>query len=699
MPEAPVLASHARGGRIVPTRLVLRAEGGEASAAWSSHELAGFSLELEAVSRGASGELRVAVQNAGSAPRRLDALSIGFEWFAPGSEPTRVRSLETAALAGHAEGGASALIGALATRGALARATAEATPHGAGLEIELGVGAVLEPGEPRVLGAVALATGDDPNALLEDFGARWGRAGEARVWRPAPLVWAPDGAPGGAALERWLEALAARRARPPAEALLLSAECAGGVGDWSELAEHLGAAADAIRAAGLVPGLRVAPLLAAPDSEVCRRNPDWFSEAGRSDGRLRLDPTRDGALAHLERGLRSLHERGFFFFQLEGLDADLGAAVVSDASRGPAERLHELLRAVRRGASDEAFLLAADGPPGPAIGAVDAAFVGDAAGAVGNVWMHRRLWLCASAAPEAAETGAMLVARGALGDPAAPDSETLARWSDAARRAQRADEGLPGAARAAEPLGPAPLRLAAPQQPSTPPPLAVFCDFDGTFSVQDVGATLARHHGGERRAEQWARYERGEITPWEYNREILDGLPVDTEALEEFLRSVDLDPGARHLLDWCDARRVPFRILSDGFDWNLNRLQALHGVRFAYTANHLRVEHGRWRIAPGAPDARCGCGTGTCKAGVLRAYRARHPGAHLVHIGNGRVSDSCGAIEADTAFAKDSLAESLARRGEPFLAFETLSDALPHLEGILSASGPEARRDRPAPAF
>ncbi len=70
--------------------------------------------------------------------------------------------------------------------------------------------------------------------------------------------------------------------------------------------------------------------------------------------------------------------------------------------------------------------------------------------------------------------------------------------------------------------------------------LAVFCDFDGTFSVQDVGATLAARHAGDRRPAQWARYERGEITAWEYNMEILDGFALPEGVLEEFLQSVEL---------------------------------------------------------------------------------------------------------------------------------------------------------------
>jgi 2,3-diketo-5-methylthio-1-phosphopentane phosphatase len=219
------------------------------------------------------------------------------------------------------------------------------------------------------------------------------------------------------------------------------------------------------------------------------------------------------------------------------------------------------------------------------------------------------------------------------------------------------------------------------------PVLAVFCDFDGTFARQDVGSTLAARYAADRRPAQWARFERGEITAWEYNLEILEGLPVGEEVLEAFLTTVELDPGARDLLAWCEAQSVPFRILSDGFDRNLDRLQTLNGVRFAYTANHLRVEHGKWRIRAGAPDPSCGCGTGVCKRNALRTLRAASPGAHLVHIGNGRVSDTCGALEADTAFAKDSLAQELEKRGVSFVRFATLHDVMPHLAAILARCG------------
>ena len=218
------------------------------------------------------------------------------------------------------------------------------------------------------------------------------------------------------------------------------------------------------------------------------------------------------------------------------------------------------------------------------------------------------------------------------------------------------------------------------------PPLAVFCDFDGTFSIQDVGSTLARMHGGEVRPQVWARYERGEITAWEYNMEVLDGLRISEDDLLAFLHTVELDPGARDLMAWCEERGVPFRILSDGFDYNLDRLQDIQGVDFEYDANRLRYEGGAWRIAPGSPDPSCDCGTGTCKSGLIQRYRDGQPGARVVHIGNGRVSDLCGALAADVVFAKDSLAEILEARGIAFEHFETLRDVIPKLAALHSAS-------------
>jgi len=219
------------------------------------------------------------------------------------------------------------------------------------------------------------------------------------------------------------------------------------------------------------------------------------------------------------------------------------------------------------------------------------------------------------------------------------------------------------------------------------PPLAVFCDFDGTFAVQDVGSTLAKRYAAERRPAQLERLARGELIPWEYNLEILDRLPVSQAATDAFLRTVELDPGARALIELCESRGLPFRILSDGFDRNLEELQRIHGVRFEYDANRLWFEDDRWRIAAVHLNPACGCGTGNCKRSRIGIYRAAHPGTRTVHIGNGRVSDRCGALAADLAFAKGTLAEALAEEGAPFERFDTLHDVVRVLRRELESLG------------
>jgi len=227
-------------------------------------------------------------------------------------------------------------------------------------------------------------------------------------------------------------------------------------------------------------------------------------------------------------------------------------------------------------------------------------------------------------------------------------------------------------------------------------PLAVFSDFDGTFSIRDVGSTIALQHLSEERTSLWGRYVQGEIDAWRYAELLFDGFAFGRERLEAFLRTIDLDPGARKLVDWCAARDVPLRILSDGFDYNIDRLQDIHDLRFAFTANHLRFEGERWRISPAGRNPACDCGTGACKRAVIEAYRASRPGHCIVHIGNGRVSDRCGAEAADLAFAKDTLADDLDDRGVVYTRFETLLDVVAALEAEWGERGKSGERGRGA---
>jgi len=402
-------------------------------------------------------------------------------------------------------------------------------------------------------------------------------------------------------------------------------------------------------------------------------------------------PGLEPALPSLRNALRSIVQRAWMHRRLWLNDPDCLMARTSDTQLAPGEVRHL------------AAAIAVTG--GMAVFSDDLPHVSE----VGRAWVRETLELARevdAAAPQGVaravgrleEGGARALVADLAGDallalrnPAAEavreEPELGAVRLDPAPAAARAVLGSPAASlqegHLRAELGPregALWRLEGARHP------VVFCDFDGTFSVQDVGSTLARRELPERRAALWQRLVDGELTPWSYNMELLDGFELPESKLDAFLRTIDLDPAARELLAWCAGRRIPFRILSDGFDWNLDRLQEIHGVRFDYDANHLEYAEGRWSIAPGAPEPRCGCGTGTCKRGRIEAWRAEHPGAFCVHVGNGRVSDLCGALAADHVFAKDTLAPALDARGVAYEPFDTLHDVVRGLERRLGRS-------------
>lgn len=212
--------------------------------------------------------------------------------------------------------------------------------------------------------------------------------------------------------------------------------------------------------------------------------------------------------------------------------------------------------------------------------------------------------------------------------------------------------------------------------------MAIFCDFDGTFSVEDVGSTLARTYLPERRSSLWEKFSRGELDPWHYTVELLEGFDFSENETEAFLETISLDPGAFDLVRWCGLQKIPFRILSDGFDKNLDRIQRQKNISFEYDANHLEYEKDRWHISAGHPNAACGCGTGVCKKGRIQEFVKKNPGVHTVHIGNGRVSDLCASLFVDYVFAKETLAEELERQDRRFFEFNDLREVISILETL-----------------
>ena len=299
-------------------------------------------------------------------------------------------------------------------------------------------GAELAPGERRGLHSLLLSEGDDPCALLDDLAAAAGRAEGARVHAPYQVGWCSWYHYFHEVTESAFADNLARAADWPFDVFQLDDGFQAAIGDWLTTNEKfpggVAGAAAAVERAGRVPGLWLAPFLAAPDSELARTHPSWMARDLDRDDPLfgmwhevwggfmwQLDTTLPEVQDHLERVARELVSAGYRYLKLDFTFSPAVPGRFADRSRTPAERVRLGYEAVRRGAGDDVFILGCGCPLGAVVGVVDAMRIGpdvapswevgpddaafpgyeQAAPSTRNAWtstlgrsfQHRRLWL------------------------------------------------------------------------------------------------------------------------------------------------------------------------------------------------------------------------------------------------------------------------------------------------------------------
>lgn len=211
--------------------------------------------------------------------------------------------------------------------------------------------------------------------------------------------------------------------------------------------------------------------------------------------------------------------------------------------------------------------------------------------------------------------------------------------------------------------------------------MQVFCDFDGTISIEDAtDMVLSRFAGSE-----WEDIERlwkqGLIGSGECMRRQIALVEASRPDLEALLDTVRVDPGFADFLSYCRSNRLPVTIVSDGVDHFIRHILARHGIRdLPVVANVLTHRFAQNRVSysllPSPTAAGCMSGSGVCKCRVVASDELR------IYVGDGR-SDFCVADTVDLVFAKAKLADYCSDRGIPFIGFEDFSDLLPKMKSIL----------------
>ncbi len=223
--------------------------------------------------------------------------------------------------------------------------------------------------------------------------------------------------------------------------------------------------------------------------------------------------------------------------------------------------------------------------------------------------------------------------------------------------------------------------------------LIIFSDFDGTITQQDVTDRILEElaHPLWREVEdEWVRGLIGSRECLERQMALVDASP---EELNEVIDAIPLDPAFASFYQFVEREKIPFYVVSDGFDYVVSRILKRAGVggelengRHLY-ASHLEIS-GR-RLAASFPHSDCEHGCATCKATVIK--RLRRERSRVVFIGDG-FSDRFAVEEADVVFAKKQLLGYCRRRNIACRAFETFADVQAKLGSAAAGRGKKPSR-------
>ena len=262
--------------------------------------------------------------------------------------------------------------------------------------------AELGPGEQRELHRLEIDCRDGVGAsdLLEAWAARAGDRSGARSNAPFQVGWCSWYQYFHDVTEDDIRSNLALAGDWPFDVFQVDDGYQAAIGDWlqtnARFPSDLAGMADSIRASGRTPGIWLAPFLAAPDSELVRRHPDWIARyrvdgvdtgplrtwwnppwGGGEDGFMYgLDTTHPEVLSHLEHLAASMVDAGFPYLKLDFTFSPSVDGGYTDPSYTPAQRVRAGFDAIRRGAGDEAFLLGCGVPLSNVVGLVDANRIG-----------------------------------------------------------------------------------------------------------------------------------------------------------------------------------------------------------------------------------------------------------------------------------------------------------------------------------
>jgi 2,3-diketo-5-methylthio-1-phosphopentane phosphatase len=220
----------------------------------------------------------------------------------------------------------------------------------------------------------------------------------------------------------------------------------------------------------------------------------------------------------------------------------------------------------------------------------------------------------------------------------------------------------------------------------------VFLDFDGTITRRDATDAILEAYADPEWLQIEEEWKRGRMGSRECLIAQMALVRATRAEIDSLLDDIAIDNGFVPLLETCSAHGVPVHIVSDGFDYCIQRILSrpslhlaahLEGVQIV--SNHLAPHEDRWDIDVASLAPSCIHGCGTCKPATME--RLNTLGGPTIFVGDG-LSDRYAAARADLVFAKNELAAYCDEQTIPYTPYESLATIAERLGRLLREEAP-----------
>ena len=212
----------------------------------------------------------------------------------------------------------------------------------------------------------------------------------------------------------------------------------------------------------------------------------------------------------------------------------------------------------------------------------------------------------------------------------------------------------------------------------------IFADFDGTITLKDIGEEIFRKFGSTEKVNEIIKnLLTDKISSRQCWKQLCETVPsIDENQLGEFIDQLDIDPTFIPFFNFCKDREIELVVLSDGFDFYIDRIFAKAGLSdVKYYSNKLFVnEKGKLKTEYPHYDASFPR-SANCKRNHILNHSSDDD--YTIYIGDGN-SDKDAAQYCDFIFAKRDLLKFCSKEKISFYPFNNFEDVTVKLKELLA---------------